>query len=95
MVKRELQALGFEDLQAANGKVEFCARPEDIPKANLWLRAADRVLLKMGEFKALTFDELFEGTRAVGVDVAVSVGVGVWVSLMVEVSVIEGVGLEV
>ena len=64
IVKRELQALGFDNLTVANGKVEFEAEPEDIPKANLWLRCADRVLLKMGEFKAVTFDELFEGTKA-------------------------------
>lgn len=64
VVKRELQALGFEDLKASDGKVEFKARLDDIPKANLWLRSADRVLLKMGQFKALTFDELFEGTKA-------------------------------
>jgi putative N6-adenine-specific DNA methylase len=64
IVKRELQALGFVNLTVANGKVEFEAAPEDIPRANLWLRCADRVLLKMGEFKAVTFDELFEGTRS-------------------------------
>jgi len=64
VVKRELQALGFENLRASDGKVEFDARPEDIPRANIWLRCADRVLLKMGEFKALTFDELFEQTKA-------------------------------
>jgi putative N6-adenine-specific DNA methylase len=64
IVKRELQALGFENLTVANGKVEFEAQMSDIPKANLWLRSADRVLLKIGEFKAVTFDELFEGTKA-------------------------------
>jgi len=64
IVKRELQTLGFENITVANGKVEFGATPEDIPKANLWLRCADRVLLKIGEFKALTFDELFEKTKA-------------------------------
>ena len=63
IVKRELQGLGFDNLTVANGKVEFEASPEDIPNANLWLRCADRVLLKIGEFKALTFDELFEGTQ--------------------------------
>jgi len=63
IAKRELQGLGFDNLTVANGKVEFEASPEDIPKANLWLRCADRVLLKIGEFKALTFDELFEGTQ--------------------------------
>ena len=63
VVKRELQALGFDDLQTSNGKVEFPATPEDIPRLNLWLRCAGRVLLKMGEFKAVTFDELFEQTK--------------------------------
>ena len=57
VVKRELQALGFENIQASDGKVEFEAAPEEIPTANLWLRSADRVLLKMGEFRAVTFDE--------------------------------------
>jgi len=64
VVKRELQALGFENIRALDGKVEFEAAPEEIPTANLWLRSADRVLLKMGEFRAVTFDELFEQTKA-------------------------------
>ncbi len=64
IVKREVQMLGFDVLIVSNGKVEFAATPDEIPRANLWLRAADRVLLKMGEFKALTFDELFEQTKA-------------------------------
>ncbi len=63
VVKRELQALGFNNVRAATSKVEFEAEIADIPRANLWLRAADRVLLKMAEFKALTFDELFEQTK--------------------------------
>lgn len=64
IVKRELQALGFNKLKASNGKVEFEADIEDIPKVNLWLRSADRVLLKMGEFSAVTFEELFEQTKS-------------------------------
>ncbi len=64
VVKYELESLGFENLAVSNGKVEFEATANDIPTANLWLRAADRVLLKMGEFRAVTFDELFEQTRA-------------------------------
>lgn len=65
VVKRELSALGFENIKASNGKVAFTATPEDIPKANIWLRSADRVLLKMASFPATTFDELFEQTRAI------------------------------
>lgn len=64
VVKRELQALGFNDLRVSNGRVEFDAAPADIPTANLWLRSADRVLVKMGEFEAKDFDTLFEGTKS-------------------------------
>ncbi|HCC78644.1 MAG: N-6 DNA methylase [Chloroflexi bacterium GWB2_49_20] len=64
VVKRELIAMGFEDLKTSEGKVEFQASPEEIPTPNLWLRCADRVLLKLGEFPATTFDELFEQTKA-------------------------------
>ncbi len=64
VVKREVKALGFENIRVQEGRVEFDAGLDDIPRANLWLRSADRALLKMGEFEARTFDELFEGVRA-------------------------------
>jgi len=64
VVRHELQALGFAITKGAEGRIEFEATMEDIPKANLWLRSADRLLLKMGEFEALSFDELFEKTKA-------------------------------
>ncbi len=64
VVKRELQSLGYTDITVSDGKVAFFADEKAIPRANLWLRSADRVLLKVGEFKALTFDELFEKTKA-------------------------------
>ncbi len=64
MVKLEVKKLGYENMQVENGKVTFKAGVEAIPKANLWLRTADRVLLKMGDFKATTFEELFQQTKA-------------------------------
>ncbi len=64
VVKRELLNLGYEDLVVENGKVSFKGTEKDIPKTNLWLRSADRVLLKMGEFKATSFEELFQKTKA-------------------------------
>ena len=64
VVKNEVIALGFENIKVSEGKVEFAATLGDIPRANLWLRSADRVLLKIGEFEAVTFDELFERTKA-------------------------------
>jgi putative N6-adenine-specific DNA methylase len=64
VVKNEIRALGFKDIKATDAKVEFSAYLNEILKANLWLRSADRVFLKMGEFKAVTFDELFEKSKA-------------------------------
>jgi putative N6-adenine-specific DNA methylase len=63
VVTRELRALGYE-AKAGNGYVRFAAVPADIPRANLWLRSAERVKVLAGEFSARTFDELFEGTKA-------------------------------
>jgi len=65
IVKRELLGLGFEVTETENGKVTFLADVKGIVKANLWLRCADRVLLKVAEFKAITFDELFDKTSAI------------------------------
>lgn len=64
IVAREVRNLGYEDVQVENARVTFTAGPEAICRANLWLRSADRVLVKMGEFKATTFTELFDQTRA-------------------------------
>jgi len=64
IVAREVKSLGYEDVSVENGRVSFTADESAICRSNLWLRCADRVLLKVGEFKALTFDELFEKTKA-------------------------------
>jgi putative N6-adenine-specific DNA methylase len=64
IVARELKELGYEELKVENGRVTFSGDEIDICRANLWLRTSDRVLIKMGEFAAYTFDELFEGTKA-------------------------------
>jgi len=66
VVKREVDDLKFTDIKCVDGRVEFSGDNifESIARANLWLRSADRVLLKMGEFPATTFDELFESTKA-------------------------------
>lgn len=64
VVKRELQKLGFEDISVSDGSINFTGGIEAIPKCNLWLRSADRLLLELGKFEALTFDELFEKTKS-------------------------------
>ena len=66
VVKREVQNLKFDDIKTLDGRVEFSAPdlPRAIAQANLWLRSADRVQLKLGEFPATTFDGLFEAVKA-------------------------------
>lgn len=64
VVAEEVKALGYSQVEVENGKVCFSADISAIARTNLWLRTADRVRLKIGEFKATTFDELFEKTKA-------------------------------
>lgn len=64
VVGRELIKLGYHDQQVENGRVTFAGDESAICRTNLWLRAADRVLVKIGEFKALSFEELFQQTKA-------------------------------
>lgn len=64
VVARELRGLGHEDLRTENGRVHFRGDAAALCRANLWLRAADRVLVHMGTFPARSFEELFEGTRS-------------------------------
>lgn len=63
LVGKELRDMGIE-CQVENGRARFKGTMEDIAKANLWLRTADRVKIVVGEFDALTFDELFEKVKA-------------------------------
>lgn len=63
IVARELDRLHIP-AKAENGGARFTATLEDAMRANLWLRCADRVLLVMGRFEARSFEELFEGVRA-------------------------------
>lgn len=62
VVAEELRNLGYENLIIENGRVSFAGNEEDIVHSNIWLRTADRVLIKMAEFKATDFDALFHGT---------------------------------
>lgn len=60
----ELRHMGMKEVRAENGRVFCRGTPADIPRLNLRLRTGERVLLLLGSFSALTFDALFEGTRA-------------------------------
>ena len=63
-VTRELKRLGYETSSVEDGKVTFIGDLSAVCRANLWLRCGERVLIKIGEFTAVTFDELFEKTKA-------------------------------
>jgi len=64
LVGRELAQLGYTRQKIENGRVVFWGDERAICRTNLWLRHAERVLIKVGEFKATTFEELFQGTKA-------------------------------
>ncbi len=64
VLKREILDLGYEISKVEDGKVSFWGDEEAVAYANMFLRTAERVLLKAGEFKACTYDELFEKTKA-------------------------------
>lgn len=64
-VKRELEALGFKILKSEDGKITFQGDERGVVRANLWLRCADRVQIKMAEFKALEFEDLFQQVKAI------------------------------
>ncbi|MED3563615.1 class I SAM-dependent RNA methyltransferase [Bacillus xiapuensis] len=63
LVAKEVRDLGYE-CEVENGKITFSGDETAIARSNLWLRTADRIKIKVGEFKAYTFDELFEKTKA-------------------------------
>ena len=64
VLKREILDLGYEISSVEDGKVTFLGDMEAVCYANVFLRSAERILIKVGSFRAVTFDELFEGTKA-------------------------------
>lgn len=64
VLKREIYELGYEIEKVEDGRVSFVGDAEAICRANIFLRTAERVLIQVGRFRATTFEELFEGIRA-------------------------------
>lgn len=64
VLKKEILALGYEIVKVEDGKVTFRGSVDAVCRANIFLRTTERILLKVAEFKATTFDELFEKTKA-------------------------------
>ena len=65
VMKREILDLGYEVSQVEDGRVTFIGDAEAVCRANIFLRTTERILLKVGSFKAETFEELFQGTRVI------------------------------
>jgi len=63
VLKREIIDLGYEISQVEDGRVTFFGDIDSISRGNIFLRTGERVLIKVGSFKATTFDELFEKTK--------------------------------
>lgn len=65
LVSKELKWLGYDTCSVEDGKVSFLGDFEAVCRANLWIRCGERVLIEVAEFEAVTFDELFEKTKAI------------------------------
>lgn len=63
VLKKEIIELGYDITEVADGRVTFLGDAEAVCRANIFLRTAERVLIKVGSFKAETFEELFQGTK--------------------------------
>lgn len=63
LLGEEIEELGYEKISTIDGRVTFIADEEGVALSNIFLRFAERIYIKLGSFRAETFDELFEGTR--------------------------------
>ena len=65
VVRREIEALDYKIIKTEDGRVIFEGSERAIARANLWLRSADRVQIKMAEFKALEFEDIFQSVKGI------------------------------
>ena len=64
VLKKEIIDLGYDITEVADGRVTFAGDPDAVCRANIGLRTAERILIKVGSFHAESFEELFQGTKA-------------------------------
>lgn len=80
VLKKEIYDLGYDITKVEDGKVTFTGDAQAICRANMFLRTAERVLLKAGSFHAVTYDELFEGIRALPWEIYLPKDAKFWVT---------------
>ncbi len=64
VLKNEIIDLGYDITEVADGRITFWGDEEALCRANIFLRTAERILIKIGRFRAETYEELFQGTKA-------------------------------
>ena len=80
VLKREIQDLGYEISEVEDGKVTFWGDADAIVRANVFLRTTERILLKVAKVKAVTFEELFDKTKALPWEDYIPVNGKFWVA---------------
>lgn len=65
VLKREITDLGYDIVEVEDGRVTFAGDAQALCRANIFLRTAERVLIRVGSFHAESFEELFQGTKAI------------------------------
>ncbi|MGN0432478.1 MAG: class I SAM-dependent RNA methyltransferase [Lachnospiraceae bacterium] len=80
VLKREITELGYDVTEVTDGRVTFFGDEEALCRANVFLRSAERILIKVGCFHAETFEELFQGTRALPWEEYIPVDGRFWVA---------------
>ncbi len=64
VLKKEILSLGYEIIKVEDGKVTFCGGWDAVCRSNIFLRTAERILIRIGSFQAASFDQLFEETKS-------------------------------
>ena len=78
--KKEIHDLGYEVSSVSDGKVQFIGDAEAIVRANIFLRTGERVLLKVGSFHAESYEDLFQGTKALPLEDFLPLDASFWVT---------------
>lgn len=80
VLKREITDLGYEIVSVEDGRITFKGDQAALARANIFIRTAERIMVKVGSFRAVTFDELFEGTKALSWEDYLSEHAKFWVT---------------